>query len=144
VLIDAQRRASITAVCHGDAWSANVLFQPDAEAPDGNSAYLIDWQFAMWGNPLTDVALLLWSSLDVGDRRAWLDDLLRHYHQTLTAHTTVNYPAAACRDDYAVAEPYAVLVALATVETYVEGMNAGDLHQFEPRLLTLLNRLSGA
>jgi len=44
---------------------------------------LIDWQFVSWGNPLTDVALLIYSSVDADVRRTYEEALLQYYHSEL-------------------------------------------------------------
>jgi aminoglycoside phosphotransferase (APT) family kinase protein len=141
VLAEAHVGAAFPSVCHGDAWAGNVLFT----APPGRdrelTAYLIDWQFAMWGNPLTDVALVLLSSLEPAARRAWQDDLLAHYHATLTAHCYLRCTLDDCRAALREAEPFAALVALATLESYTSGMGAAELAQFAGRVLAVAERV---
>ena len=44
------------ALVHGDLWSGNIIFEP--------SLILLDWQFAIFSNPILDVALFLCSSCD--------------------------------------------------------------------------------
>ncbi|MEV4690535.1 phosphotransferase [Micromonospora echinospora] len=139
LLRDSHRGSRLAALCHGDAWTANVIFQQHAEAPDGVTAHLIDWQYAMWGNPLSDVALLLWSSLDPWCRRAWQDELLRRYHSELVILTGLDYPLQACLDDLQRAQPAAALVALASVEAYVAGMGPAEHARFRPRVLDALD-----
>ncbi|MFI0796860.1 phosphotransferase [Micromonospora rubida] len=139
VLLDVHRGARLTALCHGDAWSANVILRERPEPGGGVAAYLIDWQYAMWGNPLSDVALLLWSSVQPRHRRSWQDDLLRTYRATLTATVGTDYSIEDCQHDFARAEPQAVLVVLATLEAYATGMSAAELSHLEPRVLAALD-----
>ncbi|MEU6411120.1 phosphotransferase [Microbispora sp. NPDC046933] len=131
--------AGIVTFCHGDAWAGNILFAPPGGPAEHPGAFLIDWQFAMWGNPMSDVALLLLSSLAPASREAWQDELVRHYHATLRRHSAVDYPLEACRDDLRRAEPFAALVALATVEAYTSGMDREQLGRFRPRVLAALD-----
>ncbi|MFG3107073.1 phosphotransferase [Streptomyces tendae] len=139
VLDRAQAGTFCAAVCHGDAWAGNVLFTPGGGA-GSPLAFLIDWQFTMWGNPLTDIALLFMSSVDPDARTRWEDDLLDLYHATLTAHSGVGYPRDACRADYRRAQPFAALVMLATLEGYVAGMDQAQLACFAPRAVAALDR----
>jgi aminoglycoside phosphotransferase (APT) family kinase protein len=129
----------LTAVCHGDTWVGNILFSSRPEAAEPLTAHLVDWQFTMWGNPLSDLALLLWSSLTPESRRAWQEELLRLYHTTLEAHGDVEYPLNACRDDLTRALPGAALVALATLETYAAGMSPAQLARLRPRVLAAID-----
>lgn len=133
-LADSHTTAGITSLCHGDCWAANVLFAPAGAPPERQRALLIDWQFAMWGNPLTDVALFLLSSLAPEARRAWQDDLLGIYRTTLTEHCALPYPAEECRADYDRALPFAGLVALATLEDYLNGMSPAERQGFAGRV----------
>jgi hypothetical protein len=139
LLLDAHCGGHLSALCHGDAWSANVVFGDRLGTTD---AYLIDWQYAMWGDPLSDVALLLQSSLDPADRRAWQDELVRDYHRELVTRTGDDHPLRACLDDFDRARPFAALVALATTEAYVAGMGAAELARMRPRVLDWLSQMA--
>lgn len=141
VLIRSHSGANCVSLCHGDAWAGNIIFVPPGRPGEQPAAYLIDWQFAMWGNPLSDVALLLWSSLAPAAREAWEEEILRHYHSELTAHCRLDYPLDACRSDYRRAEPFSLLVALATVEGYTAGMSQRDISQFGRRVVTAVDRI---
>jgi hypothetical protein len=143
VLIRAHATATCATLCHGDVWAGNLLFRPPRPASTQPRAFLVDWQFAMWGNPLYDVALLLLSSLPTARRRDWQDDLLVAYHRTLTAHCDVGYSLADCRRDFALALPAAAVVALATVEAYTSGMTDGQLRDVADRVVAALG-LAGA
>jgi hypothetical protein len=134
--------AHCVSLCHGDTWASNVLFRTGGEPPAHQMAFLIDWQYAMWGNPLTDVALLLFSSMAPESRADWEDELLRHYHATLTARCAIEYPLHACRDDFRRAQPFSILVALATLEGYTIGMGRQDLSRFASRVTAAVNRFT--
>ncbi|MEV7192283.1 phosphotransferase [Streptomyces sp. NPDC093510] len=139
VLAQANVDTSCVSICHGDAWAGNILFAHGSSA-GSLRAFLIDWQFTMWGNPLTDIALLLMSSVDAAACASWDDELLGLYHATLTAHSDIDYPMAECRADYRRAQPFAVLVMLATLEGYIRGMDEAQLARFTPRVRVAVDR----
>ncbi|MGW4788566.1 oxidoreductase family protein [Streptomyces sp. NPDC004230] len=139
VLTRAHVGASCVSLCHGDAWAGNILFGPGDSRGDAQ-AYLIDWQFAMWGNPLTDVALLLMSSVAPAARAKWEGELLGLYHATLIEHCDLTYPRDDCITDYQRAQPFAVLVMLATLEGYISGMAPSELARFAPRVMAAADR----
>ena len=116
VLAAAHVGSSLRAICHGDAWGSNVIF-----GVDGSSARLIDWQFAMWGNPLSDVAIFLLSSVQSSERTSWITSLLQVYHSALIRNGLVNYTLDACFADYQCAVPGAALVVLATTTSLCAG-----------------------
>jgi hypothetical protein len=137
-LIGGHVGAHCAAFCHGDAWAGNIVFGPPGETPGRQRAHLIDWQFARWGNPLSDIALLLLSSVPAGSRDAWRDELLAEYHRTFTAYGDFGYPLDACHADLRRAEQLAALVSLATLEAYASGMGAEDLALLAPRAAAML------
>jgi hypothetical protein len=137
-LADGHIDAHCAAFCHGDAWAGNIVFGPPSETPGRQRAYLIDWQFAMWGNPLSDIALLLLSSVPAGSRDAWRDELLAEYHRTFNAYCSFGYPLDACHADLHRTERLAALVALATLEAYASGMEAEELALLAPRATDML------
>jgi hypothetical protein len=130
--------ATCIALCHGDVWAGNVLFVASGQSADGLSAFLVDWQFAMWGNPMSDVALLLLSSVNPSSRQAWEDEVIAHYHAVLISHCALEYTLDACREDFHRATPFAAAVALATLEDYTVGMDSEELSQFQERVLAAL------
>lgn len=133
VVAESHLGARCVSLCHGDVWASNILFVP-GEPPWQHTALLIDWQFTMWGNPLSDVALLLLSSLTPESRSAWEGELLHEYHSTLTAHRHLDYTLDDCLDDLRRAEPFAALVALATLDGYTRGMTTEELSGFAGRV----------
>jgi aminoglycoside phosphotransferase (APT) family kinase protein len=68
-----------TCVIHGDTHSGNVYLDGDGRA------CLLDWQNVQRGWWATDVAYHLATTLEVGDRRAYEADLLRHYLHELAS-----------------------------------------------------------
>jgi hypothetical protein len=119
-LESSHRGCQLVSVGHGDAWSNNIMFvHRGPMASDMPEAILLDWQFVIWGNPLVDVAYLLFSSADAALRRrerGW--DLLKHYHAELlqAASPTLCYPFESCIADYHQAMDHGALMALANFE----------------------------
>jgi hypothetical protein len=138
---EAHLGAHLTAFCHGDPWAGNILFVPAGAGPERQRAVLVDWQFAMWGNPMSDVALLLASSLAPESRAAWEADLVQAYRLALGARAGVEYPDSACWEDLHRAEPFAAAVALATLEAYTSGMGPEHLSRFGSRVTAAVKRL---
>jgi len=67
------------ALCHNDARVDNFMF---LDLPGGEvEAVILDWQLASYRNPLVDVAYFLTGSIDVEDRRAHEERLLRSYFE---------------------------------------------------------------
>ncbi|WP_043735808.1 FAD-dependent oxidoreductase [Nocardia asiatica] len=132
-------RSAVTALCHGDVWPANIIFTATTGLREPTTARLVDWQFAMWGNPLTDLALLLTTALTPRARRAWQEQLLRHYHHILALRADLSYPWAACLADYERARPFAALVALASAAAYISEMTPADRARFADRIAVALD-----
>jgi hypothetical protein len=72
--------AGARVLTHGDANLTNVYL----DASD--TPVFVDWQFPAHNNWAHDVALFLVGSLDIADRRAGEQDLLRHYLAALSGH----------------------------------------------------------
>ncbi|WP_327097050.1 ecdysteroid 22-kinase family protein [Nocardia vinacea] len=142
-LIGAHQGSTLISVCHGDLWAGNLVFTTAGPARP-MTARLIDWQFTMWGNPLSDLAVLLMSSLHPAHRQAWQEPLLRHYHQTLIAQSGLAYSFAECLDDFDRAQRFAALVVLATLDGYTAEMTVTERARFAPRVLTALNLVTTA
>jgi aminoglycoside phosphotransferase (APT) family kinase protein len=67
-------------VLHGDAHLGNLYFDADG------AAGVLDWQAVRQGPWSHDVAYFLGSALDVPDRRAWEEPLLKFYLDQLRIH----------------------------------------------------------
>eukprot|EP00051_Salpingoeca_urceolata_P025127 m.446115 g.446115 ORF g.446115 m.446115 type:complete len:387 (-) comp20307_c4_seq3:80-1240(-) len=103
---------TLVGLYHGDAWCNNILFKRDLETDAPTEAVLLDWQFCSWGNPLSDVAWLMASSLQPQHLRSWHDDALLHYHKQLLAHSgsrLATYTLELCRADYHAAFEFSVI-----------------------------------
>jgi len=74
---------------HGDLHLDNLIFDPP-----GRTVAILDWQIASVGPPASDVALLIYSSLDVEERRASEARLLDRYASLLSEHGVSNYSIA--------------------------------------------------
>jgi hypothetical protein len=107
-------------IAHGDLRLDNLLF-------DGNETVYLDWQTVAHTRGTHDVAYLLSGSIDSETlSRSW-EDLLRGYHQTLTA-AGVEYPWPNCLADYRQNVLYSFVPALATLGAVsVEGDRGADL-----------------
>jgi aminoglycoside phosphotransferase (APT) family kinase protein len=73
---------------HGDLHLDNLIF--DARS-DGPSVVVLDWQTVAVGPPGWDVALLLFGSLSVDDRRAAENEFFDRYVTHLLAHGVRGY-----------------------------------------------------
>jgi Ecdysteroid kinase-like family len=91
---------------HGDLHLDNLLF--DARG-DGRSVTVLDWQTVSIGSPAWDVALFLFGSLSVDDRRTAESELFDRYVGLLSAHGVRGFSSEDLRLDCGLA----VLLALA-------------------------------
>ncbi len=140
VLAEAHHEAKLSAICHGDMWSNNIIFQ---EKKSGSvNALLIDWQYTMWGNPLSDLALLMFSSVGPKDRIEWFETVLSEYHTALIEyHPTLReseYKLVDCRSDYARASAYAVLTIFSNLDGMLMAAGESGKHDFVRRLNHML------
>ena len=63
---------------HGDMWSNNILFRPDAKLGTGSEVLaVIDWQGSHAGNPVEDLLRVLVSSTPTDIRRRYWKTILR-------------------------------------------------------------------
>jgi thiamine kinase-like enzyme len=84
---------------HSDLRVDNVLF----DARGGvRPAVLLDWQGVGFGRGTIDLAYFLATSLTTTDRRAYEQDLVKHYHQALVGHGVTGYDLQECWEDYRV------------------------------------------
>ncbi len=95
MMVDMARGAR--SLCHGDFRADNLMF-----APDGGGAALItiDWQATLQARGAFDVGTLMSMSVTTDLRRAHEAELLRGYHDRLTAAGVTDYPYDAFFHDY--------------------------------------------
>jgi aminoglycoside/choline kinase family phosphotransferase len=110
------------AVIHGDYRADNMLF----DAAGGTIPLaVIDWQTIQTGPAMVDVAFLLGASLVPADRRAHEHDLVREYHEALSARGVTGYPWNRCWLDYR-RYAYQCLAFLVPAAMLVEQTPRGD------------------
>jgi aminoglycoside/choline kinase family phosphotransferase len=115
-------QAEPLALIHGDYRSDNMLF----DAADGKIPLaVIDWQTILTGPALVDVAFLLGASLEEADRRAHERDLVREYHEALSARGVTGYSWNRCWTDYR-RYAYHCLAFLIPASMIVEQTERGD------------------
>jgi hypothetical protein len=131
----------LISLCHGDAWSNNVMFAISESASSSSiSAILLDWQLAMWGNPLSDVAFLLLSSLEPSLRRSCTEELLAFYHSEVLrgATGTIQYSLGECIMDFKRAIGHGALMSLTNLEAFVNDVPKAQLPSIARRLSAVL------
>lgn len=84
-------------LCHGDFRADNLMFRPGGGE---RSLFTIDWQSPVQARGSVDVSYLLSMSVTTELRRAHEDDLLRRYHNRLTAAGVEAYGYDEFLDDY--------------------------------------------
>ena len=84
------------AVLHADLHLDNVMFNPPGTA---SPAVVLDWQGVSRGAAAVDVALFVFGSLAVGERRVAEQDLFCCYHALLVEHGVRGYPLQRLHDD---------------------------------------------
>lgn len=104
---------------HGDLRLDNVFFD-DASPED--PVIVIDWQLAGCGAGAYDVAYLLGGSLSPDTGAKVEEDLLRAYHESLTAGGVKGYSYERFADDYA----RGLLSVLQTITSSVDLMELGE------------------
>lgn len=81
---------------HADLHLDNILFSPPGREPP---VTLLDWQGIALGPAVVDVALFVFGSLAVDQRRAAEDELLQQYHALLAEHGVSGYGVAQLQED---------------------------------------------
>lgn len=112
---------------HADLHLDNVIF--DARGEDG-SVVVLDWQTAAVGSPAWDVALFLFGSLSVDDRRAAEETLLARYATLIAKHGVRNYGVDDLRHDCRLA----LLAVLAGTVGWLTSVDANELSDRERAL----------
>ena len=109
-------------VIHGDYRADNMLY-------DGHGGDVplvtVDWQTVGAGPGLLDVAYLLGTGLDPGDRAANEERLVRGYHDAITGAGVAGYDWDRCWADYRLYAAYGVIM-LTTAAVVVERTDRGD------------------
>ena len=95
-VVDEALHARGKTLIHGDLHLGNMLF----DAPgDGRSVTVLDWQTVCVGPSAFDVALFLFGSLSVKDRRAAESELLERYIGLLSTNGVRGYSIEELRED---------------------------------------------
>jgi len=129
-------KSKLVSVCHGDLWSNNIMYYKRIEKTE-LLAFIIDWQFTTWGNPLIDVAFLIISSLETAQRKNEEQNLLKYYYQKLieTEAKNLDYKFVDCQEDYHNALRYGALMTMANLQTFTNNKDKLSMG-------VLLNRLN--
>jgi hypothetical protein len=112
---------------HADLHLDNIIF--DARRND-RSAVVLDWQTAAVGSPAWDVALFLFGSLSIEDRRAAEAMLLDRYATLIAKHGVRNYGV----DDLRHACRLALVAVLAGTVGWLTSLDANELSDRERAL----------
>jgi hypothetical protein len=112
---------------HADLHLDNIIF--DARGGD-RSAVVLDWQTASVGSPAWDVALFLFGSLSVEDRRAAEDALLDRYATLIAEHGVRDYEIDDLRRDCKLA----LLAVLAGTVGWLTSLDVNELSDRERAL----------
>lgn len=84
-------------IIHGD-YRLDNLFFGDPKGPDPLT--VIDWQISSRGRGVFDVAYFTCGTMPPADRKRAEMDILKEYHQILTANGVAGYDFDACLADY--------------------------------------------
>ncbi|CAK9824807.1 hypothetical protein ANTRET_LOCUS2914 [Anthophora retusa] len=76
----ASMQGPLTVFCHGDCWTNNILFKDNLVRPNEEVVYLVDFQLSRVGSLALDLVNLLYCCATGEIRRAYMTQLLRHYH----------------------------------------------------------------
>ena len=112
---------------HADLHLDNVIFDGRGNA---RSAVVLDWQTACIGSPAWDVALFLFDSLSIDDRRAAENALLQRYATLLAEHGVGGYTVEELRADCRLA----LLAWLAGTVGWLTSLDATELTDRERAL----------
>ena len=84
-------------IVHSDFRADNLLFDPSSAT---DPVVVLDWQLAIRGNPLLDIARLLCGSLRSENRAAVEFELLRRWHEALVAGGVADYTYRDAQEAY--------------------------------------------
>jgi len=119
-IIDRCSRGPLTLI-HTDTRLDNLFFDPNG----GDATAIIDWQLALRGRAVSDLAYLLGTSMNVADQDRLYEPLLRRYHDGLIAHGVTDYSLDQCRRDYAEHALYYLCGAVSISATFDTGNERG-------------------
>ena len=105
---------------HGDFHLDNLIFDADRK---GGSVVVLDWQTVSAGSPARDVAMFLFQSLRVVDRRSAEDELFDRYVNGLVQHGVGDYSVEDLRLDCR----FALLVMLAGSVVWLTALKRDEL-----------------
>jgi aminoglycoside phosphotransferase (APT) family kinase protein len=111
---------------HGDLHLDNLIFDGDADRP----VVVLDWQTAAVGPPAWDLALFVFGSLGVDDRRAAEAELFERYVTLLARHGVRDYSVEELQLDCR----QALLIWLAGAVTWLGTTDASALTERERAL----------
>jgi len=72
-------------IAHSDCWINNILFRHENEPNDPSDICLIDWQLSCYSSPVLDLHYFMASATDKAFRQSEYENLMRHYHRSLSA-----------------------------------------------------------
>jgi len=107
-------------VIHTDSRLDNLFFDPAG----GDGVAIIDWQLAVRGRGVSDVAYLVGTSLPPAEQPAAVPSLLRRYHDALVRHGVRDYPFDDCERHYREHSLY-YLVGACTMASFDTGNDRG-------------------
>ncbi|EFN82762.1 uncharacterized protein LOC105184837 [Harpegnathos saltator] len=87
----------LSVFCHGDCWTNNILFRDEPDS-DTEAVYLVDFQLTRVGSLALDLANLLYCCTSGVVRRAYMTQLLQHYHFHLMSSLRVLNPERPPKD----------------------------------------------
>ncbi len=119
-------------VIHTDTRLDNILFSSDGS----NEVALIDFQLALRGRAVADIAYLVGTSMSIDDGAAHWERLLRRWHDGITA-TGIEYGWDDCVTHYKEAAMYYLSGAMSLIGTFDSGNERGAAmtHAYTTRLL---------
>ncbi|KAK3914830.1 4-hydroxytryptamine kinase [Frankliniella fusca] len=79
------RDGDFAVLCHGDAWSNNIMFAYDEDTAQVRSALLVDFQLVTWASPAVDLHYFLALGAAPRVRQQHAARLVRAYHAELVA-----------------------------------------------------------